>query len=236
MTSRRDKQIRYEVLKFYSGGTEPVCLCCGEKNIGFLTIDHIHDDGRSERHLGGMCRFLKKMKFPDRHRYQVLCWNCNEGKQLNGGICPHHTTEGIERTKIPIYGFLPFGSEFAWELIRILELLSKKDGLAVKNMLGFGFTEPILIERLSLLVKNNIVSIRKSEKDGVTLVYSVNQPFKRQLDFIEFIPDEEQEKYKQNSKVKQHIKTTEEKKKLQAEEEFRDLGTAEQEAITTQQV
>jgi len=32
-------------------------------------------------------RWLKKHKYPD--GFQVLCFNCNVGKYLNKGTCPH---------------------------------------------------------------------------------------------------------------------------------------------------
>jgi hypothetical protein len=30
---------------------------------------------------------LKKHNFPGGH--QILCWNCQQGKRFNNGICPH---------------------------------------------------------------------------------------------------------------------------------------------------
>lgn len=79
------------------------CNCCGESELEFLTIDHI--DGCGARHrrsisnfteLSGekFYRWLIKNNFPS--GYQVLCFNCNFGKYVNGE-CPHHAT-----IKIPI--------------------------------------------------------------------------------------------------------------------------------------
>jgi hypothetical protein len=65
----------------------------------FLTIDHISEDGAEHRRQnnismghsqGGaipMCRWLKRHGYPP--GFQVLCFNCNSGKHLNGGVCPH---------------------------------------------------------------------------------------------------------------------------------------------------
>lgn len=65
------------------------CICCGENNIKFLTIDHIDGDGRKHRikihnhiHI-----WLVNNNFPN--EFQVLCYNCNCGKRMNNGICPH---------------------------------------------------------------------------------------------------------------------------------------------------
>ena len=70
-----------------------VCVCCGEVEKIFLTVDHKQDDGHIERkRLGGgepyrTLRVALKKHQPE--RYQTLCFNCNLGRKLNGGICPH---------------------------------------------------------------------------------------------------------------------------------------------------
>jgi hypothetical protein len=68
------------------------CVCCGETEIVFLTVDHIEGGGNDHRRqLGGssqnLYRWLIKKGFPD--GFQVLCFNCNQGKHVNGGVCPH---------------------------------------------------------------------------------------------------------------------------------------------------
>ena len=65
------------------------CICCGESEFRFLTIDHINNDGATHRKAigGNLYSWLIKNQFPD--GFQVLCFNCNHGKHLNGGICPH---------------------------------------------------------------------------------------------------------------------------------------------------
>jgi len=84
-----------EVLVHY-GGNPPQCACCGETQIKFLTIDHI--DGRGNQHrkyLFGHPKqagvifylWLRRNNFPK--GYQVLCFNCNCGKNRNSGVCPH---------------------------------------------------------------------------------------------------------------------------------------------------
>lgn len=58
------------------------CACCGETNIGFLTIDHINNDGYKEKHHGVfLYRRLKKENWPDYVR--LLCFNCNCGRHFN---------------------------------------------------------------------------------------------------------------------------------------------------------
>jgi hypothetical protein len=71
------------------------CACCGETEPMFLSIDHINNDGAEHRKKinikGGtqIYRWLIKNSFPD--GFQVLCWNCQNGKRFNKGICPHQT-------------------------------------------------------------------------------------------------------------------------------------------------
>lgn len=75
------------VFKAYGGY---VCACCGETELAFLCIDHINNDGAEHRRKikrRVIYRWLVANGFPP--GYQVLCANCNQGKQLNGGVCPH---------------------------------------------------------------------------------------------------------------------------------------------------
>lgn len=84
------------VMLQYSEGCG-TCVCCGESNSLFLTLDHIANDGKKHRETWGHgSRFYKqlaKANFPDKDKLQVLCWNCNEGKRFNRGVCPHQDKE-----------------------------------------------------------------------------------------------------------------------------------------------
>lgn len=65
------------------------CKCCSEPNRLFLTIDHVNNDGYLERKSGMVLyKLIIKNNFPE--KFQILCWNCNLGKYLNNGICPHN--------------------------------------------------------------------------------------------------------------------------------------------------
>lgn len=68
------------------------CACCGETEPCFLAIDHIDGDGNNHRKKIGkwgssFFKWLIANDFPE--GFQVLCHNCNMGKHLNGGECPH---------------------------------------------------------------------------------------------------------------------------------------------------
>ena len=78
------------------GGPNPICACCKEPNIGFLTLDHINGGGTKHRKTSSSSgqnqgnyffKILKDLGYPP--DYQVLCYNCNTGKWTNGGTCPH---------------------------------------------------------------------------------------------------------------------------------------------------
>ena len=72
------------------------CMCCGETEEAFLTVDHVHGGGNEHRRqLGhgkivGSSRFyayLVREGFPA--GFQLLCHNCNFAKSHNPGGCPH---------------------------------------------------------------------------------------------------------------------------------------------------
>lgn len=72
------------------------CNCCGETMPKFLSIDHVNNDGYLDKELG-ISRYKKILKEIEEglaDKYQVLCHNCNTGKKLNGGICPHKDIGG----------------------------------------------------------------------------------------------------------------------------------------------
>lgn len=86
------------ILEHYGG----ICACCGEKELIFLAIDHINGGGNEHRRQignnpGNRCgssstqfyKWIEKNDFPD--FLQILCHNCNMGKHLNNGVCPHKT-------------------------------------------------------------------------------------------------------------------------------------------------
>jgi hypothetical protein len=87
---RHYRALRVEFFKYYGDH----CICCGELEKKFLTIEHLRGDGAKHRKAigsgAGTLIDLKKRGWP-RDGYAVLCFNCNSGKYLNGGICPHVT-------------------------------------------------------------------------------------------------------------------------------------------------
>jgi hypothetical protein len=69
-----------------------ICVCCGETNEGFFTIDHIEEIGskakRQELGQNAIYNWLIQNNFPP--GFRVMCYNCNCGRAHNDGICPHH--------------------------------------------------------------------------------------------------------------------------------------------------
>ena len=92
---------RLRVLAHYSGGSMR-CACCGENEVEFLGIDHMHRDGaqhRREVRPSAIYRWLIKHKFPP--GIQVLCHNCNLAKGYYG-VCPHQD-DGTEGAQFALY-------------------------------------------------------------------------------------------------------------------------------------
>jgi|SRR5882762_620429 len=84
------RRIRQEIINAYGG----FCKCCGIKNLVFLDIDHINNDGASHRKEVGFglafYLWLRRNHFPE--GFQVLCKNCNWAKFVLGK-CPHERIE-----------------------------------------------------------------------------------------------------------------------------------------------
>lgn len=86
---RTNDRIKRTVLTHYGLS----CVCCGEQETRFLTIDHKEGDGAEHRRVskcGSGTTFyawLIRNKFPE--GYQTLCLNCNLAKGKNG-TCPHN--------------------------------------------------------------------------------------------------------------------------------------------------
>jgi len=75
----------------YAAYGGPICACCGETEVMFLTLDHIENNGKEMRKQHGLgsafYAWLKRNSWPA--GFQVLCMNCNFGKARNKGVCPH---------------------------------------------------------------------------------------------------------------------------------------------------
>lgn len=92
---RKIKKVLFE-------GYDNKCSCCAESEPKFLSIDHVNNDGNIERGSRknpksgsygiNLYKKIIEQNFPT--RYQLLCMNCNFGKRMNNGICPHKTNDG----------------------------------------------------------------------------------------------------------------------------------------------
>jgi hypothetical protein len=83
-------KLKREVFDAYGG----MCICCGEAELIFLTLDHIDGQGAKDRqrHKGNgasgrsLYYRLKREGYPK--TFQILCANCNWAK-FAAGRCPH---------------------------------------------------------------------------------------------------------------------------------------------------
>jgi hypothetical protein len=103
------KRVRDEAFAAYGGYT---CVCCGETEPSFMTLDHIENDGadfrrkiKGKRTAAGYHTYtwLSKNGYPK--TVQVLCMNCNFGKRMNKGTCPHQ----VRSNDYPVMGVGPSG-------------------------------------------------------------------------------------------------------------------------------
>lgn len=84
----RYRKYRYTALSYYSNG-KMMCACCGESEVKFLTLDHIHGDGAEQRRISkihDLGYWAYKNDYPE--GLQVLCFNCNCSKGFYGE-CGH---------------------------------------------------------------------------------------------------------------------------------------------------
>ena len=77
-----------EMIAAYGGQ----CACCGEKELRFLSLDHIGGGGSAHRRsFGGngnkLRQQLKAEGWPT-DKYRILCMNCQFGF-MHGRTCPH---------------------------------------------------------------------------------------------------------------------------------------------------
>ncbi len=82
------QRLKAAVIEKYGGR----CKCCDEKAIQFLTVDHVHNNGKQERiKLGSGYGIYRKLLRYKRvlKSYTILCFNCNIAKFVYGH-CPVH--------------------------------------------------------------------------------------------------------------------------------------------------
>jgi hypothetical protein len=80
-------KLKVNFIRMYGGK----CICCGEDDIRFLSLDHVNNDGNRHREELAAHQIIAKAISTGKpiSEYQILCYNCNFGKSTNGGVCPH---------------------------------------------------------------------------------------------------------------------------------------------------
>ena len=83
---RRNAAEKLKILAAYGR----FCVCCGEDEPVFLSLDHVHGGGRQDRAGKAIgTQFYRKLRregFPP--GFQILCFNCNAAKRTKS-VCPH---------------------------------------------------------------------------------------------------------------------------------------------------
>jgi hypothetical protein len=84
----KENIVKQRFLRLYGGK----CVCCGEESEAFLTLDHVHDDGKDHKAMfkgSGQMAMKDAVSNPDFNRYQILCANCQMAKKNRMYPCPH---------------------------------------------------------------------------------------------------------------------------------------------------
>lgn len=73
-----------------------VVLAVERLSFLFLSIDHINNDGHDHtwstgKRIAGVHLYVKLLVAGFPAGYQLFCMNCNHGKRMNGGVCPHES-------------------------------------------------------------------------------------------------------------------------------------------------
>jgi len=140
-------RLKSKVIEKYGGK----CACCGETQLLFLSMDHKNNDGAIEmiktywrRRSLSLDWYRKLIRDPLRNDLQVLCFNCNMGKQMNCGTCPH---KKIIRQLLPFVDerFKPHPHFDRWSKIKwpendkLIEMCNKTSTTEVSRKLGVTF-------------------------------------------------------------------------------------------------
>lgn len=91
----QDRKSKQAIIDAFGGK----CVCCGEDQFEFLTVDHIKGDGHAHRKRIGRGRRLYNDILKTgccKNSYRLLCFNCNISRGFYG-YCPHHP-EDISRS------------------------------------------------------------------------------------------------------------------------------------------
>lgn len=96
-----NRSMKRAAMLILCGGNDPACACCGEREMEFLSIDHITKEDRQRdlwpngRRMSGPPIYRRIVIEGKTDGYQVLCFNCNMAKghcnmaKGHWGTCPH---------------------------------------------------------------------------------------------------------------------------------------------------
>jgi 5-methylcytosine-specific restriction endonuclease McrA len=94
----RYAKIREEALQILGG----ICEECSESELEFLTVDHVNNDGNLDKHHKLVFTDIVKGR-SDNSRFQVLCRNCNDGREIQNRT---NTGSIDSKTKLKVIQFL----------------------------------------------------------------------------------------------------------------------------------
>jgi len=152
------------------------CVCCGEKDLYKLTLDHKYNDGSACRKIGegsGIDLYKKLVKKPSlMSKYQLLCWNCNYSKYIGNGVCYHN------RSNIDVI-------DFSFDSIVISQVLHSPDVtefLDKYHYAGFGrASKVIFVAKIQELVVA-VIKFATPVRQGIAHTLDLNHGEVLELD------------------------------------------------------
>lgn len=167
------RRTRKKVIDKYGGH----CECCGETELLFLTIDHIvRGSGAQERkEKTGTAWYMALLDTPRRDDLRVLCYNCNMGREINGGVCPHHapSPENLWETDLRNIRRYNIGCKFSWPSDDELYSQYIQNGVA-KTAKLLGINADAIIRRLKTRGFKTRTQFLKQKKMELETVDDVN--------------------------------------------------------------
>jgi hypothetical protein len=99
LESIKNKRIELKRICMEHYSVDGGCVCCGTRELSFLSLDHIGDDATEDKKKRDVwhLKYITIIKEGFPKGLQTMCFNCQWGKRINGGFCPHHPEKDLRK-------------------------------------------------------------------------------------------------------------------------------------------
>lgn len=164
----RRERIKAIVFAKYSGADGIRCACCGETELVFLTLDHTNNDGAEfrknqfgRRTAAGFTTYSWLLKHGCPSGFQVLCANCQHGKRMNNGVCPH----SVRCNDYPLEGVGPSGPKRTEPIVLGYDIVSSVAKVTAASR--------FLRDLRDLIVKYDVVDLERNLEADLELATKI---------------------------------------------------------------